>query len=137
MALPAVEPEAAPAALPSDRRIDLSVIAALLTIIGFSINDTIVIFDRIRENVRLLKRGTTFEDVINQSINQTLSRTVMTSLLTFLSVLALLIFGGEVLRVFAWALITGIFIGTYSSVFVASPILIEWKAGEDIKAKMK
>ncbi len=115
----------------------LAAVAAILTIIGYSVNDTIVVFDRIRENVRLLKRGTTFEDVINQSINQTLSRTVITSLLTFLSVLALLIFGGEVLRVFAWALITGIFIGTYSSVFVASPILIEWKAGEDIKAKMK
>ncbi len=115
----------------------LAAVAAILTIVGYSVNDTIIVFDRIRENVRLLKRGTTFEDVINQSINQTLSRTVMTSALTLFSVLALLIFGGEVLRVFAWALLTGIIIGTYSSIYVASPILIEWKAGEDIKAKMK
>jgi preprotein translocase SecF subunit len=115
----------------------LAAVAAILTIVGYSVNDTIIVFDRIRENVRLLKRGTTFEEVINQSINQTLSRTVMTSALTLLSVLALLIFGGEVLRVFAWALLTGIIIGTYSSIYVASPILIEWKAGDDIKAKMK
>lgn len=115
----------------------LAAVAAILTIIGYSVNDTIVVFDRIRENIRLLKRGANFEDVINQSINQTLSRTVMTSILTLLSVLALLIFGGEVLRVFAWALLTGIIIGTYSSIYVASPILIEWKADEEIKAKMK
>ncbi len=115
----------------------LAAVAAILTIIGYSVNDTIVIFDRIRENIRMMKRGSSFEDVVDISINQTLSRTIMTSALTLLSVIALLILGGEVLRVFAWALFTGIIVGTYSSVFVASPILIEWKAGDDLKAKMK
>lgn len=115
----------------------LAAVAAILTIIGYSVNDTIVVFDRIRENIRMMKRGSSFEDVVDISINQTLSRTIMTSALTLLSVIALLILGGEVLRVFAWALFAGIIVGTYSSVFVASPILIEWKAGDDLKAKMK
>ncbi len=115
----------------------LGAVAAFLTIIGYSVNDTIVVFDRIRENVRLIKRGMSFEEVVDKSINETLSRTIMTSLLTLLSVIVLLSLGGEVLRPFAWALLTGILIGTYSSVFVASPVLIEWKAGEDLKAKMK
>lgn len=115
----------------------LGAVAAFLTIIGYSVNDTIVVFDRIRENVRLIKRGMTFEEVVDKSINETLSRTIMTSFLTLLSVIVLLILGGEVLRPFAWALLTGIIVGTYSSVFVASPVLIEWKAGEDLKAKMK
>lgn len=115
----------------------LGSVAAFLTIIGYSVNDTIVVFDRIRENVRLIKRGLTFDEVVDKSINETLSRTIMTSFLTLLSVIVLLFMGGEVLRPFAWALLTGIIIGTYSSVFVASPVLIEWKAGEDLKAKMK
>ncbi len=115
----------------------LGAVAALLTIIGYSVNDTIVVFDRIRENVRLMKRGASFDEVINRSINETLSRTVMTSALTLLSVIVLLVLGGEVLRPFAWALICGIIVGTYSSIFVASPVLIEWKAGDDLKAKMK
>lgn len=113
----------------------LGAVAALLTIIGYSVNDTIVVFDRIRENTRLIKRGTTFGEVINKSVNETLSRTVMTSALTLLSVIVLLMIGGEVIRAFAWALLTGIIVGTYSSIYVASPILIEWKAGEDIKVK--
>ncbi|HMV25685.1 MAG TPA: protein translocase subunit SecF [bacterium] len=113
----------------------LGAVAALLTIIGYSVNDTIVVFDRIRENTRLIKRGTTFGEVINKSINETLSRTVMTSALTLLSVIVLLMIGGEVIRTFAWALLTGIVVGTYSSIYVASPILIEWNAGEDIKVK--
>ncbi|MCK6542125.1 protein translocase subunit SecF [bacterium] len=113
----------------------LGAVAALLTIIGYSVNDTIVVFDRIRENTRLIKRGTTFGEVINKSINETLSRTVMTSTLTLLSVIVLLMIGGEVIRTFAWALLTGIVVGTYSSIYVASPILIEWNAGEDIKVK--
>lgn len=113
----------------------LGAVAALLTIIGYSVNDTIVVFDRIRENTRLIKRGTTFSEVINKSINETLSRTVMTSTLTLLSVIVLLMIGGEVIRTFAWALLTGIVVGTYSSIYVASPILIEWNAGEDIKVK--
>ncbi|HNM14443.1 MAG TPA: protein translocase subunit SecF, partial [bacterium] len=113
----------------------LGAVAALLTIIGYSVNDTIVVFDRIRENTRLIKRGTTFGEVINKSINETLSRTVITSALTLLSVIVLLMIGGEVIRTFAWALLTGIVVGTYSSIYVASPILIEWNAGEDIKVK--
>ncbi len=113
----------------------LAAVAAFLTIIGYSVNDTIVVFDRIRENLRLIKRGTTFDDIVNRSINETLSRTVMTSALTLLSVIVLLTLGGEVLRTFAWALLVGIIVGTYSSVFVASPVLIEWKAGDDLKAK--
>lgn len=113
----------------------LAAVAAFLTIIGYSVNDTIVVFDRIRENLRLIKRGSTFDDIVNRSINETLSRTIMTSALTLLSVIVLLVLGGEVLRSFAWALLVGIVVGTYSSVFVASPVLIEWKAGEDLKAK--
>ncbi|MBL7959045.1 protein translocase subunit SecF [bacterium] len=115
----------------------LGAVAAFLTIVGYSVNDTIVVFDRIRENLRLLKRGLTFEQVVDKSINETLSRTIMTSFMTLLSVIVLLILGGEVIRPFAWALLTGILVGTYSSVFVASPVLIEWQAGEDLKAKAK
>ncbi|MBX7153293.1 protein translocase subunit SecF [bacterium] len=115
----------------------LAAVAAFLTIVGYSVNDTIVVFDRIRENTRLIKRGGTFEEVVNRSINETLSRTVMTSVLTLLSVAVLLALGGEVIRTFAWALLVGIIVGTYSSVYVASPILIEWKAGDDLKAKIK
>lgn len=115
----------------------LTAVAAFLTIVGYSVNDTIVVFDRIRENLRLIKRGNTFEEVVNRSINETLSRTVMTSVLTLLSVIVLLLLGGEVLRALAWALLIGIVVGTYSSIFVASPVLIEWRAGEDLKAKIK
>lgn len=115
----------------------LTAVAAFLTIVGYSVNDTIVVFDRIRENLRLIKRGNTFDEVVNRSINETLSRTVMTSLLTLLSVIVLLLLGGEVLRALAWALLIGIIVGTYSSIFVASPVLIEWRAGEDLKAKIK
>ncbi|NUM82301.1 protein translocase subunit SecF [bacterium] len=115
----------------------LAAVAAFLTIVGYSVNDTIVVFDRIRENTRLIKRGGTFEEVVNRSVNETLSRTVMTSVLTLLSVAVLLALGGEVIRTFAWALLVGIIVGTYSSIYVASPILIEWKAGDDLKAKTK
>lgn len=115
----------------------LTAVAAFLTIVGYSVNDTIVVFDRIRENTRLIKRGTTFEEIVNRSVNETLSRTVMTSALTLLSVVVLLLLGGEVLRSLAWALLIGIVVGTYSSIFVASPVLIEWGAGEDLKAKLK
>lgn len=108
-----------------DKEISLTVIAALLTLVGFSMNDTIVIFDRIRENLKLMRR-TEFEPLINTSINQTLSRTILTSGLTFLTVLSLFLFGGEVLNGFSFALVVGIIVGTYSSIFVASPILIWW-----------
>ena len=117
-----------------DKEITLTVIAALLTLIGYSMNDTIVIFDRIRENNRLSIRGS-LADLMNLSINQTLSRTVMTSGLTFLAVLALFVFGGPVLHGFALALVIGILIGTYSSVFVASPIVLFWHNWADARKK--
>jgi preprotein translocase subunit SecF len=109
--------------------ISLTVIAAILTLVGYSMNDTIVVFDRIRENVKLLRREK-LTDIVNRSINQTLSRTVLTSGLTFLTVLSLYLFGGEVLRGFSFALVIGIIIGTYSSIFIASPMLVayqDWK----------
>jgi preprotein translocase subunit SecF len=108
-----------------NKQIDLTVIAALLTLVGYSMNDTIVTFDRIRENLKLQVRGS-FTSIVNLSINQTLSRTVLTSGLTFLTAISLLLFGGQVLNGFSFALVIGIMIGTYSSIFVASPILIFW-----------
>ena len=117
-----------------DKEISLTVIAALLTLVGYSMNDTIVIFDRLRENLQLNKRGG-LVDVINLSVNQTLSRTVMTSGLTFLAVLALFLFGGPVLHGFSLALVIGIIIGTYSSVFVASPIVLAWHDWADKRRK--
>jgi preprotein translocase subunit SecF len=109
-----------------NKEITLTVIAALLTLVGYSMNDTIVIFDRIRENLRISRREP-LEALINRSVNQTLSRTVMTSGLTFLTVIALFLFGGPVLHGFSFALVVGIIIGTYSSVFVASPIVLFWQ----------
>lgn len=103
--------------------ISLAVIAAFLTIVGYSLNDTIVIFDRVRENVKSLK-GSSMVSVINQSINDSLSRTIVTSLTTFLVVLILFLIGGEVIHTFSFAMIVGVVIGTYSSIFVASPIVI-------------
>jgi preprotein translocase subunit SecF len=120
----------------SDQEITLTVIAAILTLIGYSMNDTIVVFDRIRENLRMSRRET-LTGVVNRSINQTLSRTVLTSGLTFLTVLSLYIFGGEVLRGFSFALVVGILIGTYSSIAVAAPMLVayqEWRAKRGKKA---
>jgi preprotein translocase subunit SecF len=106
--------------------ISLTVVAALLTLVGYSMNDTIVVFDRIRENLKLLRREQ-LEPLINRSVNQTLSRTVLTSGLTFITAFALFALGGQVLRGFSFALVVGILVGTYSSVFVASPILIFWQ----------
>ena len=103
--------------------ISLAVIAAFLTIVGYSLNDTIVIFDRVRENVKSLK-SSSMESVINQSINDSLSRTIVTSLTTFLVVFILFLVGGEVIHTFSFAMIVGVVIGTYSSIFVASPIVI-------------
>ena len=117
-----------------DKEITLTVIASLLTLVGYSMNDTIVIFDRIRENLQL-NRKEKLEDVINRSVNQTLSRTVMTSGLTFLAVLALFLFGGPVLHGFSLALVIGIIIGTYSSVFVASPLVLFWHNWADGRKK--
>ncbi len=110
--------------------ISLTVIAAILTLIGYSMNDTIVVFDRIRENIKLLRREN-LSNVVNKSINQTLSRTILTSGLTFLTVLSLYLFGGEVLRGFSLALVIGILIGTYSSIAVAAPMLVaytDWRS---------
>jgi preprotein translocase subunit SecF len=109
-----------------DREIELTVVAALLTLVGYSMNDTIVIFDRVREN-RKLTRRIGLEELLNRSVNQTLSRTVLTSGLTFIAVLCLFIFGGEVLRGFSFALVVGIIVGSYSSIFVASPLLLWWQ----------
>jgi preprotein translocase subunit SecF len=123
-----------------DKEITLTVIAALLTLVGYSMNDTIVIFDRIRENLQLGRgsaKSPKLAEVINLSVNQTLSRTIMTSGLTFLAVLALLIWGGPVLHGFALALVIGIIIGTYSSIFVASPIVLFWHDWADARRVTK
>ena len=106
-----------------DYEINLSIIAAFLTIVGYSLNDTIVVFDRIRENIpKYLKK--TLNDVVNLSLNETLNRTVITSLTTMMVVVILFVWGGKVINLFAFALIVGIFIGTYSSLFVASPVMV-------------
>ncbi len=105
----------------------LPIIAALLTIIGYSLNDTIIVFDRIRENLKKQQKDT-LDITINKSINETLSRTILTSLTTLLSVIALFIFGGGIIHDFAFAMIVGILVGTYSSIFIASPILLAWQA---------
>tara|TARA_B100000678_G_C17979685_1_gene410514 strand:- start:240 stop:641 length:402 start_codon:yes stop_codon:yes gene_type:complete len=111
-----------------DFEVSLAVIAAFLTIVGYSLNDTIVIFDRVRENVKGMKNAT-LTSVINESINQSMSRTIITSLTTLFVVLVLFIVGGEVIHTFAFAMIVGVIIGTYSSIFVASPVVI--KMGSD------
>jgi preprotein translocase subunit SecF len=115
------------------KEISLNVVAALLTLVGYSMNDTIVVFDRIRERLKL-SRSELSPALVNESVNQTLSRTVLTSGLTFISALALLLFGGPVLNGFAFALVVGIIVGTYSSIFVASPILV-W--GHDFMQRRK
>ncbi len=110
----------------ANKEITLTVIAAILTLVGYSNNDTIVVFDRIRENIKLLRRERLAE-IVNRSINQTLSRTILTAGLTFLTVLALYLFGGEVLNGFSFALVIGILIGTYSSIAIAAPILVAYQ----------
>ncbi len=115
----------------TNKPISLTVIAAILTLVGYSNKDTIVVFDRIRENIKLLRRERLAE-IVNRSINQTLSRTILTAGLTFLTVLALYLFGGEVLHGFSFALVIGILIGTYSSIAIAAPILVayqDWQQG--------
>ena len=105
----------------------LPIIAALLTIIGYSLNDTIVVFDRIRENIKGIRKQP-LKDIVNSSINQVMSRTVLTSFTTLLVVLALFIFGGAVIHDFAFALLIGVLIGTYSSIFIASPTILVWES---------
>lgn len=118
----------------ADKEITLTVIAAILTLIGYSMNDTVVVFDRIRENLAMNRRES-LSDLVNRSINQTLSRTVLSSGLTFLTVLSLYLFGGEVLRGFSFALVIGILIGTYSSIAVAAPMLVAWQDSRARKGK--
>jgi preprotein translocase subunit SecF len=115
--------------------ISMTVIAALLTLVGYSMNDTIVIFDRIRENLRIMRREP-LGSLMNKSINQTLARTVMTSGLTFLTAVALFLFGGPVLHGFSFALVCGIIVGTYSSVFIACPIVLFWHEYADKRRKV-
>lgn len=119
-----------------DKEINLTVIAALLTLVGYSVNDTIVVFDRVRENLRLSRRMT-FESILNRSINQTLSRTILTSGLTLVAALAMYFFGGEVINNFAFALVIGVLIGTYSSIAVAAPMVLiyeEYKSRAKVRA---
>lgn len=116
-------------------QIDLKIVAALLTIVGYSLNDTIVVFDRVREN--MASGGKALKDLINDSLSQTISRTVITSLTTLLVVLCLLILGGDVIRGFAFALFIGVLVGTYSSIFIASPVLVEFAALQAMRQKQK
>jgi preprotein translocase subunit SecF len=106
--------------------VDALFLTAVLTVVGFSVHDSIVVFDRIRENLKLMRREK-LSDIVNKSINQTLSRTILTAGLTFLTVLALYLFGGEVLHGFSFALVIGIIIGTYSSIAIAAPILVAYQ----------
>jgi len=118
------------------RAITLPVIAAFLTIVGYSLNDTIVIYDRIREDRRKLY-GKSFVDIVNTSLNESLSRTLVTSLTTLLVVLCLFIFGGEVIKDFAFALMVGVIVGTYSSLYVASPLVVEWQIRQEARRRRK
>ena len=108
------------------REFDLTAVAAILTVAGYSINDTVVIFDRIRENMRLLRK-IKFTDLINLSINQTLGRTVFTTLTTLFTAVALFVWGGVVLNNFAFCLIVGFISGIYSTIFIASPLILLWQ----------
>jgi preprotein translocase subunit SecF len=112
--------------------VDLTIVAAFLTIVGYSLNDTIVVFDRIRENAIKHARES-LDTIVNISLNSTLGRTIVTSLTTFVVVLSLFIFGGEVIKNFAFALIVGIFVGTYSSIYVASPVMMYFEQKEKAK----
>ena len=107
-----------------DYEVSLAVLAAFLTIVGYSLNDTIVIFDRVRENVKIMKQES-MKKIVNKSINNSLSRTIITSLTTFFVVLVLFLLGGEVIHTFAFAMIVGVIVGTYSSIFIASPIIVK------------
>ncbi len=116
--------------------LSLKEIAAFLTIVGYSLNDTIVVYDRIRENLKIM-RSEDLGTIINKSINQCLSRTVVTSVTTFVVVTILLVFGGEVIKGFAFAMVIGVVIGTYSSIFVASPLVLEWQRRHGGKYKLR
>ncbi len=117
------------------KEMDTFILAAILTIIGYSLNDTIVVFDRVRENLKSSKTYEDYEQTVNKSINQSLSRTVITSVTTLLVLLALFIFGGNTIKNFAFALIVGVVVGTYSSMFIASAFLVEWHRWKPEKLK--
>ena len=114
--------------------VSLAVIAAILTIVGYSLNDTIVVFDRIRENMHTRRRDS-YEKLVNASVNETLSRTLITSLTTLIVVVSLVLFGGEVIKDFALTLMVGVIVGTYSSIFIASPVLVEWQLRRTARAR--
>ena len=118
------------------RQLSGPMVAAILTIIGFSINDTIVIFDRIREDLKLGIKGS-FRDLLNLAVNQTLSRTILTSLTAWLVVVILYFFGGEGLHGFAFALVVGFLSGTYSTIYIATPILIDWMGAKEAEPKKR
>jgi preprotein translocase subunit SecF len=117
------------------KEMDIFIFAAILTIIGYSLNDTIVVFDRARENLKSQRSYDEYEETMNRSINQSLSRTVITSLTTLFVLIALYIFGGALIRNFAFTLIVGVVVGTYSSMFVASAIVVEWHRWKPEKVK--
>ena len=111
----------------TDKELSIPVIAAILTVVGYSLNDTIVVFDRIRENLRSRGKREGYAIIVNASINETLSRTVITSLTTLTVVVCLAVIGGPVIHDFAITLLVGVLVGTYSSIFIASPVLVEWE----------
>jgi preprotein translocase subunit SecF len=119
-----------------DKEFTLTIVAALLTIIGYSINDTIVVCDRIRENLRKSSKKD-FSEIINGSINETLSRTILTSVTVFIVVVILFFLGGEVIHDFAFAMMVGVFVGTYSSIFIATPIVLAWEKISPSKMRRK
>lgn len=114
--------------------INAPVVAALLTLLGYSLNDTIVVYDRVRENLRKL-RGKNIEEIVNRSINEVIVRSLNTSLTTFTAVLMLFIFSGEVLRPFAFGIMVGVVVGTYSSLYIAAPVVISWLGRSKVKIK--
>ena len=117
--------------VPFPLEINQHFIAAVLTVIGFSMNDTVIVFDRIREDSKLMK-GATNGEIINKAVNETLSRTIMTSLMVFVTLLILFLVGGEVTRGFAFAMLIGVITGTYSSIFVAAPFLVDFAKGRPL-----
>ena len=119
-----------------EKEVNLLLVTSLLTLAGYSLTDTVVVYDRIRENLRLRSKDF-LGDVINSSINEVLSRTIVTSSTVFLVCIALFFFGGEVIHDFSFALLVGVVIGTYSSIFVASPIVYEWRKGKKVRIRTK
>jgi preprotein translocase subunit SecF len=119
------------------KEMTLTVVAAFLTLVGYSVNDTIVVFDRIREELKIKQRRETYESIFNGAINKTLGRTLLTGLTTLLVLASLFLYGGEVIHDFAWVLLVGILVGTYSSIFVAAPLVIEWQKRADAREAAK